>query len=124
MLTRMSLTFEDASARVDAYISQFREGYFPPLLMLARLTEETGEIARVIAHANGKTPKPGEDPGDLEMELADLLFVTICMANERGLNLERGFERMMAKVEKRDATRWTLKDASEPGEPGKTEATP
>ncbi|MCD0171399.1 nucleotide pyrophosphohydrolase [Deinococcus sp. 23YEL01] len=120
----MSLTFEDASARVDAYISQFREGYFPPLLMLARLTEETGEIARVIAHANGKTPKPGEDPGDLEMELADLLFVTICMANERGLNLERGFERMMAKVEKRDATRWTLKDASEPGEPGKTEVTP
>lgn len=113
MLTRMSLTFEDASARVDAYISQFREGYFPPLLMLARLTEETGEIARVIAHANGKTPKPSEDAGDLEMELADLLFVTICMANERGLNLERGFERMMAKVEKRDATRWTLKDASE-----------
>lgn len=124
MLTRMSLTFEDASARVDAYISQFREGYFPPLLMLARLTEETGEIARVIAHANGKTPKPGEDPGDLEMELADLLFVTICMANERGLNLERGFERMMAKVEKRDATRWTLKDAGEPSEPSKTEATP
>lgn len=124
MLTRMSLTFEDASARVDAYISQFREGYFPPLLMLARLTEETGEIARVIAHANGKTPKPGEDAGDLEMELADLLFVTICMANERGLNLERGFERMMAKVEKRDATRWTLKDAGEPSEPSKTEATP
>lgn len=124
MLTRMSLTFEDASARVDAYISQFREGYFPPLLMLARLTEETGEIARVIAHENGKTPKPGEDPGDLEMELADLLFVTICMANERGLNLERGFERMMAKIEKRDATRWTLKDTSEPGEPGKTEVTP
>ena len=124
MLTRMSLTFEDASARVDAYISQFREGYFPPLLMLARLTEETGEIARVIAHANGKTPKPGEDAGDLEMELADLLFVTICMANERGLNLERGFERMMAKIEKRDATRWTRKDASEPGEPGKTGVTP
>lgn len=124
MLTRMSLTFEDASARVDAYISQFREGYFPPLLMLARLTEETGEIARVIAHENGKTPKPGEDPGDLEMELADLLFVTICMANERGLNLERGFERMMAKVEKRDATRWTRKDASEPSEPSKTGVTP
>lgn len=124
MLIRMSLTFEDASARVDAYISQFREGYFPPLLMLARLTEETGEIARVIAHASGKTPKPGEDPGDLEMELADLLFVTICMANERGLNLERGFERMMAKIEKRDATRWTLKEPGEPSAPGNTEVTP
>ncbi|WP_240741802.1 nucleotide pyrophosphohydrolase [Deinococcus sp. KSM4-11] len=107
----MSLTFADASARVDAYISQFKEGYFPPLLMLARLTEETGEIARVIAHMNGKTPKPGEDVGDLELELADLLFVMVCLANERGLSLERGFTRMMHKVETRDAGRWTRKDA-------------
>ncbi|NTY01921.1 nucleotide pyrophosphohydrolase [Deinococcus sp. JMULE3] len=106
----MSLTFQEASARVDTFIGQFEEGYFPPLLMLARLTEETGEIARVIAHQNGKTPKAGEDAGDLEMELADLLFVTICMANERGLSLERGFERMMAKIERRDATRWTRKE--------------
>jgi len=112
-LLGMSLTFEDARQRVDAYISQFEEGYFPPLLMLARLTEETGEIARVVAHANGKTPKPGEDAGDLEMELADLLFVMLCMANERGLNLERGFTRMMAKVETRDASRWTPKGAGQ-----------
>ncbi|WP_082869757.1 nucleotide pyrophosphohydrolase [Deinococcus puniceus] len=115
------LTFEAARARVDTYISQFKEGYFPPLLMLARLTEETGEIARVIAHQNGKTPKPGEDVGDLELELADLLFVMICMANERGLSLERGFERMMTKVETRDADRWTRKVgplAEKEGQPG------
>ncbi|ACO46841.1 nucleotide pyrophosphohydrolase [Deinococcus deserti] len=103
------LTFAQASRRVDAFISQFEEGYFPPLLMLARLTEEVGEIARVVSHMNGKKPKAGEEPGDLEMELADLLFVTLCMANERGLDLERGFERMMAKIEQRDATRWTKK---------------
>lgn len=108
-----SLTFEDARQRVDAYISQFEEGYFPPLLMLARLTEETGEIARVIAHGHGKTPKPGEDAGDLEMELADLLFVMLCMANERGVSLERGFTRMMQKVETRDAARWTKKGAGQ-----------
>ncbi|SMB95233.1 nucleotide pyrophosphohydrolase [Deinococcus hopiensis] len=108
-----SLTFEDARQRVDAYISQFREGYFPPLLMLARLTEETGEVARVLAHENGKTPKPGEDAGDLEMELADLLFVMLCMANERGLSLERGFARMMDKIETRDADRWTRKSTPE-----------
>ncbi|GHF49462.1 hypothetical protein GCM10017781_27490 [Deinococcus metalli] len=117
MLTHMALTFADASARVDAYISQFKEGYFPPLLMLARLTEETGEVARVLAHQNGKTPKPGEDPGDLELELADLLFVMVCLANERGLSLERGFERMMHKVETRDADRWTRKDASLSADP-------
>lgn len=110
MNPEVPLTFEAARARVDAYTSQFKEGYFPPLLMLARLTEETGEIARVIAHQNGKTPKPGEDVGDLELELADLLFVMICMANERGLSLERGFERMMTKVETRDADRWTKKE--------------
>lgn len=107
------LTFEAASRRVDAFISQFEEGYFPPLLMQARLTEEVGEIARVIAHQNGKTPKPGEEVGDLEMELADLLFVMLCLANERGLNLERGFERMMAKVEGRDADRWTRRALAE-----------
>ncbi|WP_425146519.1 nucleotide pyrophosphohydrolase [Deinococcus sp.] len=108
----MSLTFQDASARVDRYISQFREGYFPPLLMLARLSEEVGEVARVISHQHGKTPKPGEDVGDLELELADLLFVMVCMANERGLSLERGFERAMHKIETRDANRWTRKEES------------
>ena len=104
------MTFEQVSERVDRYISQFSEGYFPPLLMLARLTEEVGEVARVIAHQNGKTPKPGEEMGDLELELADLLFVMVCMANERGVNLERGFERMMHKVETRDKDRWTRKN--------------
>ncbi len=104
------MTFQEAGERVDRYISQFREGYFPPLLMLARMTEEVGEVARVIAHGNGKTPKPGEDVGDLELELADLLFVMVCMANERGLSLEQGFERMMHKIETRDADRWTRKD--------------
>ncbi|MFK7604199.1 nucleotide pyrophosphohydrolase [Deinococcus sp. SM5_A1] len=108
-----ALTFSDASARVDAYISQFQEGYFPPLLLMARLSEEAGEVARVLAHENGKTPKPGEDAGDLELELADLLFVMICMANERGISLERGFARMMEKVETRDANRWTRKEEGE-----------
>lgn len=108
-----SLTFEEARRRVDAYIGQFEEGYFPPLLLVARLTEETGEVARVVAHGHGKTPKPGEESGDLELELADLLFVMLCLANREGLSLERGFTRMMQKVETRDADRWTRK---EPGQ--------
>ena len=108
--TSQTLTFQAASDRVDAYVSQFKEGYFPPLLLLARLSEEVGEVARVLAHENGKTPKMGEEMGDLELELADALFVMICMANVRGLSLERGFERMMQKVESRDAERWTRKE--------------
>ncbi|WP_034346404.1 nucleotide pyrophosphohydrolase [Deinococcus misasensis] len=106
----MSLTFQEASERVDRFISQFKEGYFPPLLNLARMTEEVGEIARVISHQNGKKPKAGEEVGDLEMELADLMFVMICMANGQGLDLERGFNKMMDKVENRDKERWTKKE--------------
>lgn len=106
----MPLTFQQASERVDRFVSQFKEGYFPPLLNLARMTEEVGEIARVISHQNGKKPKSGEPEGDLEMELADLMFVIICMANGQGLDLERGFGKMMDKVENRDANRWTKKE--------------
>lgn len=101
------MTIKDAQQTVDAWIAQFVEGYFPPLLNLARMTEEVGEIARVVAHMSGKKPKPGEDPGDLGMELADLLFVIICMANREGIDLEAKFAQVMAKYTTRDSNRWT-----------------
>ena len=104
----MSLT-ED-QRRVDAWISQFEEGYFHPLTNLARLTEEVGELAREINHRFGqKTKKKDEAEGDLGMELADILFVLICIANREGIDLDQAFERMMAKVESRDRDRWTRK---------------
>ena len=95
---------------VDAWISQFEEGYFHPLTNLARLTEEVGELAREINHRFGqKTKKPEEPEGNLGMEMADILFVLICMANREGIDLKAAFDRMMAKVEGRDANRWTPK---------------
>jgi NTP pyrophosphatase (non-canonical NTP hydrolase) len=103
------MTFKEAQARVDAWISQFEEGYFPPLLNLARLTEEVGEVARVVAHGSGKTPKPGEDPGNLEMELADVLFVLICLSAQHGIDLGEAFEKKLGIIEIRDADRWTRK---------------
>jgi NTP pyrophosphatase (non-canonical NTP hydrolase) len=104
----MALT--DAQRRVDAWISQYEEGYFHPLTNLARLTEEVGELAREINHRFGqKTKKPDEPPGDLAMELADILFVLICIANREGIDLDAAFERMMEKVETRDRERWTRK---------------
>jgi len=105
----VSLTLKEAQERVDAWIGRFEEGYFPPLLMLARLTEETGEVARVLAHAHGKTPKPGEAAGELAEELADLLFVLVSMANSHGIDLEEAFLAALAKYEARDADRWTPK---------------
>jgi len=104
----MSLT--DAQARVDRWISQFEEGYFHPLTNLCRLTEEVGELAREVNHRFGqKTKKPEEAEGDLGMEMADIIFVLICMANREGIDLEQAFDRMMEKVERRDAERWTRK---------------
>jgi NTP pyrophosphatase (non-canonical NTP hydrolase) len=107
-MTRMSL--KDAQARVDAWVSQFEEGYFHPLTNLARLAEEVGELAREVNHRFGqKTKKPGEPEGDLGVEMADILFVLICMANREGIDLQNAFDRMLEKVEARDDSRWTKK---------------
>ena len=104
------MSIADAQRRVDVWISQYEEGYFHPLTNLARLTEEVGELAREINHRFGqKTKKHDEPAGDLAMEMADILFVLICMANREGINLGQAFEGMMQKVEKRDQGRWTRK---------------
>ncbi|MEP6475033.1 MAG: nucleotide pyrophosphohydrolase, partial [Gemmatimonadota bacterium] len=96
--------------RVDQWISQFEEGYFSPLTNMTRLSEEVGELAREVNHRFGqKTKKPDEPEGDMAMEMADILFVLICMANREKIDLQGAFDRMMAKVEGRDATRWTKK---------------
>jgi len=110
MVKGLPMSLRDAQARVDRWIGQFEEGYFHPLTNLARLTEEVGELAREVNHRFGqKTKKPEEPPGDLGMEMADILFVLICMANREKIDLQAEFDRMMEKVEGRDAGRWTKK---------------
>ncbi len=104
------MSLHEAQARVDRWISQFEEGYFHPLTNMTRLAEEVGELAREVNHRFGqKTKKPEEQDGDLGMEMADILFVVICMANREGIDLQAAFDGMMQKVEVRDAARWTRK---------------
>jgi NTP pyrophosphatase (non-canonical NTP hydrolase) len=104
------MSLRDAQTRVDTWIRQFEEGYFHPLTNLARLAEEVGELAREVNHRFGQKTKKAEEPeGDLAMEMADILFVLICMANREGIDLQKAFERMMEKVESRDEHRWTKK---------------
>lgn len=92
---------------VDAYISQFKEGYFPPLVNLARLAEEVGELARELNHLHGKkTRKPDEAPGDVALELADILFVVVVLANQMDIDLEEALARTLEKYRVRDADRW------------------
>lgn len=104
------MAFQPIQQEVDAWISQFEEGYFAPLPMLARLTEEVGELARVLAHRyGGKKPKEGEAPGDVGDEIADTIFVLVCLANSLDIDLDEKFSAMMDKYRARDAERWTRK---------------
>ena len=104
------MSFAPVQKQVDEWISQFEEGYFPPLAMLARLTEEVGELARVLMHHyGGKKPKQGEAAGSAAEEVADALFVLICLANSLNINLDNAFREMMDKYRDRDSGRWTRK---------------
>ena len=108
------LTVDGMQEIVDQYIGQFKEGYFSPLAMMARLTEEVGELAREINHYYGEKPKrKDEEEKSIDMELADCLFILICFANSLGISLEEAFHRMMHKFNTRDANRWTRIDEGE-----------
>ena len=101
----------DAQRRVDDWISQFEEGYWPPLANLARLMEEVGELARLVNHRFGSKPKkPSEPDQELADELADVLFVILCMANEQDIDLGEAFEQVLEKYRSRDMDRWGRKE--------------
>jgi NTP pyrophosphatase (non-canonical NTP hydrolase) len=105
------VSFGEAQAAVDQWISQYKEGYFSPLTNLARLTEEVGELAREINHRFGqKTKKADEPEGNLALELGDILFVVICLANSQKIDLDQAFASTLAKVRTSDADRWTRKE--------------
>jgi len=113
VLDEVSLLSKDKSIKelqqeVDAYISQFKEGYFSPLAMTARLTEELGELAREVNHYYGEKPKKtSEVEKTIEEELGDLLFVLICFANSLNIDLEKSHDGVMEKFNTRDKDRWT-----------------
>ena len=103
-------TLRGAQERVDAWISQFEEGYWPPLSNLARLIEEVGELAREMNHRFGDKPKKPEEPDqDLAIELADILFVILVIANEQGIDLDHALGEVLEKYRLRDSQRWTRK---------------
>jgi len=105
------MEINEMQREVDMWIGQFEEGYWNPMSMLARLTEEVGELAREVNHQYGEKPKKQEEPiGDLALELADILFIVICYANSLNIDLEDAFKRVMAKYRYRDSDRWTRKD--------------
>ncbi|HLR70586.1 MAG TPA: nucleotide pyrophosphohydrolase [Pseudogracilibacillus sp.] len=102
---------EDIEDEVDQYISQFKEGYFSPLVLAARLSEEVGELAREINHTYGEKPKkPTEEVKTIEEEIGDILFVLACFTNSLNLDLSKAFHQSMNKIKTRDKDRWTKKE--------------
>ena len=100
--------------QVDMYINGFEEGYFPPMELLARLTEELGELSREVQHVYGmKKKKTEETVRSLEEETGDLLFVLVCFANAQGISLEKALTTVLDKYKVRDKNRWTKKEEQE-----------
>lgn len=107
----MLVEMEEMQQVVDNYIRQFKVGYFSPLAMMARVTEEVGELAREINHYYGeKQKKSSEDEKEIEEELADVLFIVITMANSLDIDLTEAFEQTMHKFETRDKYRFERVD--------------
>lgn len=101
-----ALTIRDAQTRVDEWIQTIGVRYFHELTNLAQLVEEVGEVARILSRRCGEQScKPGEQLGDLADELADVLFVTICLANQSGIDLTDALQKNLDKKTKRDADR-------------------
>ena len=99
------ITMAEMQLTVDRWITTTGVRYFSPLTNMAILAEETGEVARIMARTHGEqSAKPGEKL-DLADELADLLWVTIAIANQNGVDLTEAFARNLAKKSQRDATR-------------------
>lgn len=95
---------------VDDWILQYKIGYFKPLEILARLVEEVGEVARELNHMFGpKKKKSTEEKADLEMELGDVIYTVICLANSLDIDLDRALEKVMKKISIRDKDRWEKK---------------
>ncbi|ATH92153.1 nucleotide pyrophosphohydrolase [Bacillus glycinifermentans] len=104
-------TVKDIQREVDEYIGQFKEGYFSPLAMMARLTEELGELAREINHHYGEKPKKKtEAEKKIEEEIGDVLFVLVCLANSLHISLDEAHDMVMEKFNTRDKDRWTRKE--------------
>ncbi|MHA8102251.1 nucleotide pyrophosphohydrolase [Aquirufa nivalisilvae] len=100
------MTIQETQEQVDQWIKTVGVRYFNELTNMAMLTEEVGEVARIIARRYGEqSEKESDKQKDLGDEMADVLFVLICLANQTGINLEKALEQNLAKKTIRDQDR-------------------
>ena len=99
------MTLNEAQAKVDEWIRTIGVRYFSELTNLAQLVEEVGELARIMSRTYGDQSAKKSDIGKLSEEIADVLFVLICIANQTGVNLEEALQESLEKKTNRDADR-------------------
>lgn len=99
------MTLAEAQQRVDEWIKTYGVRYFSELTNLACLTEEVGELARILARRYGDQSFKAGEPTDPSEEMADVLWVLLCLANQTGVDLTEALEKSFAKKTTRDATR-------------------
>jgi len=100
------MTLEEAQKQVDDWIKTVGVRYFNELTNMAQLTEEVGEVARIISRRYGEqSEKESDKEKDLGEEFADVLFVLICLANQTGVDLQAAFDKKLAIKTKRDHDR-------------------
>lgn len=100
------MTIKEAQKLVDDWINEYGVRYFNELTNMAQLTEEVGEVARIIARRYGEqSEKESDKAKDLGDEMADVLWVLICLANQTGIDLEEALQKNLDKKTKRDNKR-------------------
>lgn len=99
------MTIEEAQRTVDEWIRTYGVRYFSELTNMACLTEEVGELARVMARRYGDQSFKAGEPTDPAEEMADVFWVLLCLANQTGVDLTEAFRRSLEKKTRRDATR-------------------
>jgi NTP pyrophosphatase (non-canonical NTP hydrolase) len=100
------MTIQQAQQEVDRWIKSYGVRYFNELTNLAILTEEVGELARIMARRYGEQSfKPSDNQGDLADEMADVLWVLLCLANQTGVDLTEALQKNLDKKSKRDNRR-------------------
>ena len=100
------MTLQDTQTQVDQWIKTHGVRYFNELTNMAMLTEEVGEVARIIARRYGEQSEKESDKGkDLGDEMADVLWVLICLANQTGVDLTEAFRKNLEKKTQRDKER-------------------
>ncbi len=104
------MTLADYQKQIDDMLQGLEKPYWHPLSQMARLSEEVGEVARILNHQFGDKPKkPTEEHEDLADELADVLYTVLCLANSQKIALDKPLQRAIAKLETRDKGRFKKK---------------